>query len=78
MFATPSGNSVGLMQSVAPSIVAISNFALFMSIAKIRLAFLVFAAWTQAKPTAPSPNTATVAPSWTLQVFQTAPNPVLI
>ena len=54
-----------------------SNFALFISIAKMRLAFLDFAACTQAKPTAPSPNTATVEPSCTLHVFHTAPSPVL-
>ncbi len=32
---------------------------------------------TTAKPTAPSPNTATEAPASTLHVFHTAPNPVL-
>lgn len=74
---TPSGSSKGLMHSVAPNKVAISNFALFISMAKIRLAFLVLAAWIAARPTAPSPNTATVAPSCTLHVFHTAPKPVL-
>lgn len=78
IFATPSGSSVGLMQSVAPSAVAISNLALFISIAKMRPAFRDLAACTHARPTAPRPKTATVAPSWTLQVFQTAPKPVLL
>ena len=32
---------------------------------------------TIAKPTAPSPNTATVVPSSILHVFQAAPSPVL-
>ena len=32
----------------------------------------------QARPTAPRPNTATVLPSVTLQVFHTAPRPVLL
>ena len=44
ILATPSGNSNGLIQSVAPRRIAISNLALFMSTAKILLAFLVFAA----------------------------------
>lgn len=73
---TPSGNSFGLMQSVAPSAIACTNFCEFRSIAKILRAPRCLAAWITANPTAPKPNTATVASFSTLQVFQTAPRPV--
>ena len=36
----------------------------------------ILAPWMTANPTAPSPNTATLALTSTLQVFQTAPKPV--
>merc|ERR1719247_4049116 len=68
---------MGLTQSVAPNFFAMSNFVGFVSIAKIRFAFLAWHAWMAARPTAPSPNTAAVEFSSTLQVFHTAPRPVL-
>lgn len=42
----------------------------------MRRAFFSLAAWMTASPTAPSPKTATDAPSSTLHVLSTAPSPV--
>jgi hypothetical protein len=47
------------------------KYVIMKSIAAIKLT------WMTAKPTAPKPNTATDDPASTLQVFQTAPRPVL-
>ena len=71
-----SAQSFGFTQSVAPHFIAASNLSGLMSTAMIRFA----PAWTRpsitARPTAPSPNTAAVAPASTSAVFQTAPQPV--
>ena len=73
----PSGRSLGLIQSVAPNSRAIPNLDGLVSIAKILLAFLILLACIAANPTAPKPKTATVEFSSILQVFHTAPKPVL-
>eukprot|EP00962_Isochrysis_galbana_P020553 scaffold6012_cov106-Isochrysis_galbana.AAC.1 len=55
----------GSTKSVAPSCPATANLSGLVSMAKMRLAPAAFAAWTTARPTAPSPNTATDAPGST-------------
>ena len=61
---------------MAPSARAASNFFGLTSTAMIRVAPTSLAACTTARPTAPSPNTATELPGVTLVVFRTAPRPV--
>lgn len=48
------------MQSEAPRSFACSNLLSFISIAKIRDAPAIFAAWITLRPIAPIPKTATV------------------
>ncbi len=68
--------SLGLMQSVAPSSLAMANLPGLVSMAKMRFAPRILAPWITDRPTAPSPNTATLEPPSTSQVFHTAPKPV--
>ena len=46
--------------------------------AMMRLQLAIRAPWITARPIAPSPNTATVEPSSTLAVLNTAPIPVVM
>lgn len=67
---------MGLTKSVTPNLVAISFLSSFTSTPTIILAPAIFAAYTTDNPTAPNPKTTTDLPYPTLQVFQTAPQPV--
>ena len=59
-----------------PSCFASANFFGLRSTPTIGWAPTAFAAWITAKPTAPSPKTATDEKGSTLALFQTAPRPV--
>ena len=65
------------MQSVAPSLRASSNLLSLTSIAMIRLALAMVAPMMADSPMPPMPKMATVSPSLTLAVFNTAPMPVV-
>ena len=69
--------SLGLTKSVAPNCAARWNFSGLTSMAMMRLALAICAPWITARPMAPRPKTATVAPGSTLAVFITAPMPVV-
>lgn len=69
-FATPAE------QQLFPQIIftlPFSNFFTFLSIPTINLAPAILAPIMTANPTVPSPQTATVEPDSTLQLFTTAP-----
>lgn len=55
---------------------AISNFFELTSTPMMVVAPAALAAWMTARPTAPTPNTTTLVPGYTLVVFWTAPHPV--
>ncbi|MNN86398.1 hypothetical protein D3C81_2038110 [compost metagenome] len=69
--------SFGFTQSVAPSCLAISNFAGLMSMAMMRAALALTAPMTADRPMPPRPKMATVSPGFTLAVLSTAPIPVV-
>mmetsp|Transcript_23865 Transcript_23865/g.59281 ORF Transcript_23865/g.59281 Transcript_23865/m.59281 type:complete len:208 (+) Transcript_23865:1318-1941(+) len=68
--------SDGLMHIVAPNDFASSNLEGLRSMPTMCLAPALAEAWMTARPTAPSPNTATLEPASTLDVFHAAPHPV--
>ena len=65
------------MKSVAPKCRAMLSLAGDMSMAMIRPAPAIAAPLIAARPTPPQPITATVSPGRTLEVWITAPTPVI-
>lgn len=68
---------VGLMKSVAPIESAHFFLSSLVSMAMILLALLAAAPWMTARPTHPTPKTATVLPCSTFAVLVAAPYPVV-
>merc|ERR1719203_48965 len=69
---------MGFTHSVAPITLAISNLPSLMSIPIMREAFARTQPWMTERPTPPSPKTAQIDPSVTLEVLSAAPMPVVM